>query len=545
MTSSDGDGNTRLVQVACATGMPGFVVALYLWPLYHPLRGATRSYWGAVSDHYLYVLYSLVVMGMITVFEWDLFFPHLLDMQVLSPLPIKNRNLFLARVAAVCILIAGFLFNVNILATLALPASIDPPSLGRFLAAHLLAVTASGIFAAAFILGVQGLLLAVFGSAFFQRISLALQGIFVTALSMLLFSYTEMSGNLSWFLHSNSVYVRCFPPFWFLGIYQRVMEGQSALPIYGTLARIGCYATLLAVAAAIFFYPFAYWRRSRQLIEGPSARHTRSVVANAVNRTLNTTLLRIPQRRAIYYFIGQTLLRIQRYRIYLVMYCGLGVALILASVMSLIVDHAQIAVRISSDGVSSAIPLVAFWTIAGLRMTLVSGADRRDSWVFRNIHGKATMDHLLAARLWVFVWGALITVGTVVVLHSATWSEPRGWKVMADQVFMAAGLCLLLTDIFFLHVTTIAFTGKPASAETNLALVLLKYISFFVPVVVLTPMCEVWIEVKTEHLVVAVVALAVMHIGLRIFHSREVTFNAGLPELDEDEEGFPQRLGLR
>ncbi|HZC43065.1 MAG TPA: hypothetical protein VE195_02760, partial [Acidobacteriaceae bacterium] len=121
-TSGDGDGKTRLIQVACATGIPGFVVAMYLWPLYHPLFGPKRSYWGAVSDHYLYVLYSLVVMGIITVFEWDLFFPNLLDIFVLSNLPIKNRNLFLARVVAVAIFVIGFLFDANILATLAMPA---------------------------------------------------------------------------------------------------------------------------------------------------------------------------------------------------------------------------------------------------------------------------------------------------------------------------------------------------------------------------------------------------------------------------------------
>src|SRR5580692_7320003 len=34
--SPDGDAKTRLVLIAVATGLPGFVVALYLWPIYHP-----------------------------------------------------------------------------------------------------------------------------------------------------------------------------------------------------------------------------------------------------------------------------------------------------------------------------------------------------------------------------------------------------------------------------------------------------------------------------------------------------------------------------
>ena len=91
--SPDGDAKTRLVQIACATGLPGFVVALYLWPIYHPLPGwppgskshaAPPSYWLQVNHHLFFVLYSFVALGIATVFEWDLFFPDLLDIFVLK-----------------------------------------------------------------------------------------------------------------------------------------------------------------------------------------------------------------------------------------------------------------------------------------------------------------------------------------------------------------------------------------------------------------------------------------------------------------------------
>ena len=40
--SPDGDAKSRLILVACATGIPGFVVALYLWPVYHRMSGGPR-----------------------------------------------------------------------------------------------------------------------------------------------------------------------------------------------------------------------------------------------------------------------------------------------------------------------------------------------------------------------------------------------------------------------------------------------------------------------------------------------------------------------
>ena len=54
-------------------------------------------------------MYSFVVMGLVTVFEWDLFFPDLIDVFVLGTLPVAQRRVFIARVAAIGIFIVGFL----------------------------------------------------------------------------------------------------------------------------------------------------------------------------------------------------------------------------------------------------------------------------------------------------------------------------------------------------------------------------------------------------------------------------------------------------
>src|SRR6202522_371837 len=130
--SPDGDAKARLILIVVATGIPGFMVALYLWPVYHPFIGwppgkpldaSPPPYWLQVNHHFFFVLYSFVAMGIITVYEWDLFFPDLLDVFVLTPLPIRDRNLFQARVAAIALFIVGFLIDANMLAPLILPAA--------------------------------------------------------------------------------------------------------------------------------------------------------------------------------------------------------------------------------------------------------------------------------------------------------------------------------------------------------------------------------------------------------------------------------------
>ena len=101
--SPDGDAKARMVLIAFATGLPGFMVAIYLWPVYHPFpgwppgrgwHGSPPPYWLQVNHHFFFVVYSFVAMGIATVFEWDLFFPDLLDIFVLTTLPIRESQAF-------------------------------------------------------------------------------------------------------------------------------------------------------------------------------------------------------------------------------------------------------------------------------------------------------------------------------------------------------------------------------------------------------------------------------------------------------------------
>ncbi|HTU49072.1 MAG TPA: hypothetical protein VMF56_00675 [Acidobacteriaceae bacterium] len=545
MASSDDDGKTRLIQVACATGLPGLVAAMYLWPVYHDIFRLHRPYWAQVGDHYFFVVYSMVVMGMIVVFEWDLFFPDLLDIFVLSSLPIKSRTLFLARIVTVCIFIVGFLLNANILSTFALPAAIDPPSASRFLAAHILAVAGSGVFAAATILAIQGALLTVLGERAFRKISLTLQATFITALLMVLFLIPVLSGALPGFMHSSHPYAFCFPPFWFLGVYQRILEGPSALPIYTRLAQIGCKVTLAMTAAAIIFYPLAYWRRTREIIEGSTVRDTRTTLAAPFNRILHETLVRIPARRAIFHFISQTLFRVQRYRIYLAMYAGFCLSLVAATLLRLQIEPGRVTLKISPGGMRTVIPMAAFLIIAGLRVAFVSPGNPRGRWIFRVVKGRPEWEQLTAAKTWILTWAIAIMTTLVCIFLIASDTEIYEWRTIAGQILMAIGSCVLLTDAFFLSVKIIPFTGERVAEKTNLAIVLLKYVAAFVPWVVAVENTEPWIEASAGHMVTAIVVIGAAHMAMQAIHQKLLSDHLSVPDLDEDQHGLFQTLGLR
>src|SRR5271170_2945392 len=117
------DETKRVMQISCAVALPTLIVSLFLFPAYHAFPPAPlhRPFWSQTGDHSFYVIYSFVVMGAVTVYEWDLLFPDILDIFVLSVLPIPSRKLFFARVLALAIFLCLVQLGTSILGTLFFP----------------------------------------------------------------------------------------------------------------------------------------------------------------------------------------------------------------------------------------------------------------------------------------------------------------------------------------------------------------------------------------------------------------------------------------
>ncbi len=556
--SPDGDAKTRVVQIAFAAGLPPFVIAMYLWPVYHRIIEATirhhllpdrPPYWLQVNHHFFFVIYSFVAVGIATVFEWDLFFPDLLDLFVLKPLPIPDRRLFLARVAAIAVFVGGFLFDANIFATVVLVPAIDPPNLPRFLAGHILATGGAGLFAALFVLAFECVVLSVFGERWFRRISLLMQGLSIALLLMLLLLFPVFSGVVPNLLQSGAWYVRCFPPFWFLGIYQRLMEGPGALAIYGQLARTGCMAMLAAGAIVILSYPVAYLRRTRQIVEGVHLHSAGRWAEGVVARVVNAVLVRRPERRAIFHYITQTLFRVPHYRIYLVLYGGVGLSIMVAGALRFSVVQGQVQAVVSADGLRASSGIAAFWAVTGLRLAFLSPGNRQGSWIFEFVHGRppefrAALGQLRAARTWALLFVAGLTGATFLIDCAIAPPELLSWRALAAQAFVAAGMCLILTNLFFLHVTTVAFTGGKKAEEPNPALAIAKYFTFFPIVVWLSVFSGPWIEPDFWRYVATAAVIAAAHALIETRHRAIVREYCQISDPGDGETPFLMRIDL-
>jgi hypothetical protein len=490
------------------------------------------------------VMYSFVVMGAATVYEWDLLFPDILDIFVLSVLPVPNRQLFFARVLALAIFLCLVQIGTSILGTLFFPLAAEQNNFPRHLFAHFIAVTMSGTFAAACFLSIQGILLNTVGERIFRRITPLLQGVSIMVLLAVLLLCPTVAGSIKPLLMSDSSVTRYFPPLWFLGVYECLFVGASAPAIFHLLSRTGCYALLLLIACTVLTYPLAYRRRVRQLIEGSAATSSADHTNGLVRRLLHGTILRRPSRRAVFHFISQTVLRSQRQRVTLAMFGGLSVALTLAQMVVLRAGPGGVYPVLLPDGVRSAIPIMVFFTVVGLRSVLAAPVDRRGSWLFGVVIGRPRADHLAGTSTWITLWTLIVGLGTALLLHALSPASLKGPLTTIGQLVVAAGLAYLLSDILLFSVRTVPFTHLHKGSVNDLPLAVLRYFVLFPIFVSIVVAKEAWIESNSMHLFATLLMFIAAHFLLRRTHAHFLAQSTLDTPPDEAEE-FPQRLGLR
>jgi hypothetical protein len=540
------DETKRVMQISCAVALPTLIVSLFLYPAYHafPPAPAHRLFWSQASDHYFYVMYSFLVMGAATVYEWDLLFPDILDIFVLSILPVSNRRLFSARVVALAIFLCLVQLGTSILGTLFLPMVAEQANFVRHLFSHFIAVTISGAFAAMCFLSIQGILLNIVGERIFRRITPLLQGVSIMLLLVVLLLCPTLTGSLKALLTSGSAGIRYFPPLWFLGAYECLLAGASAPAIFHSLARTGCYALSFTLACTLLTYPLAYRRRVRQLIEGSAAAGRPSGANVPIRRVLHATILRSPSQRAVFHFINQTILRSQRQRVTLAVFGGLSVALALAQMVVLDFSPGRVHLSLLPDGIRSAIPIMAFFTIVGLRSVLSAPVDRRGSWLFGVLIGRPGPDHLAGTNIWVTLWTLIVSLGTALLFHTLSPASMKISRIATGQLLVAVGLSLLLSDILLFSIRTIPFTHLHKGSVNDLPFAIARYFVLFPIFVSVVVHQEAWIEKSPRHLFATLILLTAVHLLLRRVETRflaQSTLDTPPDEVDE----FPQRLGLR
>ena len=243
----------------------------------------------------------------------------------------------------------------------------------------------TGVFAALLFLAMGGTMLCVLSGRMVRVISPVLQMLAVMALLLVLFAYFRFGGYIPVLLQQQPMgAARWLPPLWFLGLYEGILEGSRAPAFAPVMARYALRGLGIVAGVVAIAYPLAWARVRRMTIEGVTrgrgkrSRWTEWLTAHAVGN-----VARRPGERAVFHFIGQTLARNNRYQVYMAIYCGAGLALATSFAVSLRAVGGVVRLGVSDAGLHAVMPMLVFWTVAGLRTAFAFPVSLQAGWIFR------------------------------------------------------------------------------------------------------------------------------------------------------------------
>ncbi len=447
IVSPNGDMQTNVVQVLSLLATPGLLTTLWL------IRG-----FSGVHTRYFFVSYSMIVMGVVMVFEWDALFPDRRDYLTLMPLPVTVGRVFAAKAAALCIFLGLFVADINLFPTLFAPIAMAPNSAGPIEivqngASLAAGVLGGGVFMALTFAGVQGVLINLLPTRAFRRISPVIQMIAMGGLVMLLLLGPFIESRLVGLLSRWDPVLWWYPCAWFLGLAETLQPGGSKYAVFTPLAGLAWKALLLAALATAASYGLGYRRHCRRVLESVETSFRRpGWLVRRAQAILHRRLLRSPVERGTFHFISQTITRSAKHRLFLATYAGLGFAVALPSVFA---------------GPGGLVPLpltLSFFLVSGLRAAFNFPAELKANWLFQITESEQRAEHLAATRKWIVACGVGPLFTLMLPMEFTQWP----WRVALYHTAYGAALSLVLLQVMFFNFRKVPFTCAYFPGKVNL-----------------------------------------------------------------------------
>ena len=481
IVSQTGDMRTNVVQALGLLASPGMFLPFYMIPQHVRFNQPFAYGWLLITDYYFFIVYSMVVMGLVMIFEWDALFPDRKDYLILTPLPLGGKAIFAGKVVALVGFLGLFVVDSNLLCTLLAPVVANDhtllrPVLPEIVASHAIAVVSGGAFVALVFAGLQGLLINVLTGRAFRRISPWVQMISMGLLISVLFLTPLMIDLLRPLFERNSPVLRYFPPFWFLALFMDSLPGHPCGSMFHDLAQLAKRSVEVSAGFFAIAYLAGYRRHARRVMESlETAGEGPGWLRVRFERIVNRWLLPHPLERATFHFISNTILRTARHRLFLASYTGIAFALALPAIVKVGAKPGVPIVVLSSAGLL-AIPLtLSFFAVSALRAAFNLPAELRANWIFQISESEERWRHIRAARKWIVVMG----IAPLFLLLAPFEFIFRGFGLGLVHLTFALVLSMLLVNLLLVWFRKIPFTCSYFPGKTSMAGMAVLYILGF------------------------------------------------------------------
>ncbi|MBZ5610734.1 MAG: hypothetical protein LAP38_20925 [Acidobacteriia bacterium] len=456
LVSPEGEMHSSIGKIIALLVSPG-MVCFWLLPKYTYLSVQPHRVFeaGSLSDKLFFLTFSVVVMGFVTVLEWDALFPDRRDFTILVPLPIRLPVIFAAKIVSLCAFVLLFFATTNAISMLFYPLTAVHPGPSFLdtldgIRIHATAVMAATVFVFLFFVAVQGLLMNVLSYRLFQRASTYVQLFSVLALLLMLLLFLDTSSLLHSFANRRLLYF--FPPMWFLGLYE-TMLGEPE-PLAGC-RQIALRALAAVVTASAVAYLLSYKRHVKRSLESEEIFDVvPSWLSSGLSALANRLLVRNPLEQASFYFAAKTIVRSRKHWLYLAAYVGVGFALVLQGLVGAYSRSGGLAIGKPTPTLLSIPLILSFFVLSGMRVIFAIPAELKANWVFRLSEADGRKECLAGVRKAMFVFGVLPLFGVLLPVYIFLW----GWADACFHTFFCLVLSFLLIELLLFRFRKIPFT---------------------------------------------------------------------------------------
>jgi hypothetical protein len=460
---------------------PGMLECWFLFQKYrlYTYRPIVERDLATLTDKCFFLSLSMILLGIIVAFEWDMLFPDRTDYLILTPMPVKTRMIFWAKTTALVSFLLAFTVAIDLGPAFLFPGAVLANNsfahrvLGktapistclRYSFSHAASMLAANIFIFFSAISVQGLLLNLMPGRIAQSVSR-----WVRFLCLLLFLGAFLSFpqivHVDQIIHDGNRMLAYYPPLWFVGLYETMLGSREAIMLRLAGRAIGAMA--IAGALAAISYALCYRRFMRRSIESSgTVLHRSAGIRRIVNAMLNRWVLRKPESRASYHFVGQTVFRSSRHVLYMGTYMAVGLAI--AGLRLTTLASSQVtSIGQYFDRTVLSIPLIlTFFLLVGMRVVFSIPVDLEANWLFQ----VAPLQRLGGAYAGVrkFLVGVIVIPLYLLagIFYGLFWS----WDAAALHVCYGLTMSLLLMELLFVKFPKIPFTCSYLPGAARLVL---------------------------------------------------------------------------
>jgi len=502
--------------IAILSIFPGYVAdALLFKYLLIPESGT------AWAETAVFTTLIMVLIGLITLFEWDVIFLAQKDYANLMPLPVRPLTVFSAKFISLIMFLGLFVAGINSLSSIVFSMYLSQSKgYGLFSAfvlflTHLLVMLAAGAFVFFTMAIIPGIFTILLRGKFFQRLSDLIRFVLVAAhVFGLYFFVMDTKWIERWYESLQAIkeapgpWVMNFPPLWFTGLYQVLMGNKEVF--FEKLADRALLALGAVIGAFFVIILFSYNRHLKKMAPEGVKHYRPSLLRRLAEPGLSLIWLRNQSERAAFWFYHSVFRRSRLHRNRVMSYLGVGVAFTLIMLAS----TGKYFWKYQSGNMLSLPLVLSFFMLVGVRDAVNIPVNFEANWAFRITEKPDRWPYFSALRKSIFLFFLLPLYGLMFAFYGVVWNfKAAGFHCLYDLAF-----AVLLMELLFFQHRKFPFACSYLPGKSQLHVLWVIYLFSFLAYIFIPRWLEPEILASTRRFVVFYAVFILMAAALWLYH---------------------------